>query len=141
MNDGYREKKTIIILNAKLKVGVALTAAAQLGASMGFHGKEHMGQEWLTDKSGIRHRGMLCHPLEVFKAKVAQLREALNKAREIPELLVVDCPAALMETAGDQELAETLEAMDEQEIDYLGILIHGPRDTVESLCGKLRQWW
>jgi len=141
MDYDYREKKSVLILNAKLKVGVALTVAAHLGTSMGFHGEEHMGREWLSDKSGVRHRGLPRYPLMVFKAKVAQLREALNKARETPELLVIDCPSILLDTAGDDELATALEEMNEQDIDYMGILIHGSRDVVDSITGKLRPWW
>lgn len=141
MDYDYREKKSVIVLNAKLKIGVALTVATHLGTSMGAFGEDHMGMEWLTDRSGVRHRGLPRYPVEVFKGKVAQLREALNKARETPELMVVDCPSVFLDTAGDGELSQTLEEMDEQELDYMGILIHGPRDAVDSLTSRLRPWW
>ncbi len=141
MEYDYREKKSVIVLDAKLKTGVALTVAAHLGTSMGSFGEGHMGKDWLVDKTGIRHRGLPRYPLVVFKAKVAQLREALNKAREMPELMVVDCPSVFLDAAGDGELAQTLEGTDEQDLDYMGILIYGPRDAVDSLTSRLRPWW
>lgn len=141
MGYDYREKKSAILLDAKLKPGVALAVAAYLGASMGSFGEEPMGRDGISDKTGIRHRGLPRYPLAVFKAKVAQLREALNRARDMPELLVADCPSIFLDVAGDDELARVLEETDEQNLDYMGILIYGPRDAVDSFTIRLRPWW
>ena len=48
----YREKKIVIVLNAKLEMGVALNVAAHLSMALGFHANESMGRSILMDASG-----------------------------------------------------------------------------------------
>lgn len=140
MSYDYREKKIVIVLNAKLEMGVALNVAAHLSTALGFHATDHMGRSILTDASGNEHLGISKYPIIITKVKAGKLKSSLVEAKKIDELLVVDYPSVMYTTGHDDELAQEIYKQTEEEMEYFGYILFGKSDTVDSISGKFSLW-
>lgn len=137
----YTEKKIVAVLAQDLESGVALNVLGHLAVSLGAYGdKTLMGRPYLTDHSGVSHRGIARYPFVITKEKRHRLRGILEKARQIPTLFVGDYPVAMLSTGHDDDLAHTLALQPEDDIEYLGLLLFGPTVAVSQLTGKLSLW-
>lgn len=140
MSYNYREKKIVIVLNARLEMGVALNVAAHLSTALGFHATDHMGRSILTDASGNEHLGISKYPIIITKVKAGKLKSSLIEAKKINELLVVDYPSVMYTTGHDDELAQEIQKQTEEEMEYFGYILFGKSDTVDSISGKFSLW-
>lgn len=136
----YREKKIVIVLNAKLEMGVALNVAAHLSMALGFHATEHMGRSILMDASGNEHLGISKYPIIITKVRAGKLKSSLAEAKMIEELLVVDYPSVMYTTGHDDELVQELQKQTEEEIEYFGYILFGESDAVDNISGKFSLW-
>ena len=82
MSYDYREKKIVIVLNAKMEMGVALNVAAHLSTALGFHATDHMERSILTDASGNEHLGISKYPIIITKVKAGKLKSSLIEAKK-----------------------------------------------------------
>lgn len=140
MSYDYREKKTVIVLNSKLDVGVALNVVGHLSLSLGHYATDHMGREFLIDGSGEKHRGISKYPVIITKVKGEKLKKSLIQAKELNNILVIDYPEAMYETGHDDELAEALSKQKKDEINYYGFIMYGNADDINSISGKFSLW-
>lgn len=140
MSYDYRDKKIVIVLNAKLEMGVALNVAAHLSTALGFHATDHMGRNILTDASGNKHFGISKYPIIITKIKSGKLKSSLTEAKKIDKLLVVDYPSVMYTTGHDDELAQEMQKQTEEEMEYFGYILFGKSDTVDSISGKFSLW-
>lgn len=135
----YREKKIVLVLNARLDMGIALNVAAHLSTAFGYYATEHMGREVLLDASGNEHVGIAKYPIIVTKVKAGKLKNSLMEAKK-KGLFVVDYPAVMYTTGHDDELAQELLKQTEDEIEYYGYILYGKREEVDSITGKFSLW-
>lgn len=99
-----------------------------------------MGESVLTDKSGINHLGISKFPFIVTKVKSGKLRAAIDKAKANPNLLVADYPKDMLDTRTDEELVASVNAKDNEQLEYLGAIIYGNTKEVNEITGKFQLW-
>jgi len=102
--------------------------------------KEIMGQEIITDKSGVKHLGISKFPFIITKVKQSKLKTAIEKAKNNPNLVVADYPKDMLETRTDEELVSSINNKEETELEYLGAVIYGNTKDVDEITGKFSLW-
>jgi len=64
----YSEKKIAIVLSTSLTSGVATNVVGHMAISAGAYIEDEvMGRRWLTDASGVNHRGISKFPVIITK--------------------------------------------------------------------------
>ena len=101
---------------------------------------EIMGKPVITDKSGVNHLGISKFPFIVTKVKSGKLKLAIQKAKHTPNLLVADYPKDMLETRTDEELVSSIQAKENEQLEYLGAIIYGPTQEVNEIAGKFQLW-
>lgn len=140
MDYNYNAKKYVVVLSSKLDVGVAFNVVSHLSISAGFYSCDHMGRENLIDASGIFHKGISKYPVIITKVKPSKLKQYIEKAKENKNLLTIDYPSVMYDTGHDDELAEALETLKNEEIEYYGFLVYGNKEDVDSITSKFSLW-
>ena len=129
-----------ILIPASL-VAVALNVIGHLAISIGkYSNEEIMGKEIITDKSGIEHLGISRFPFIITKVKVGKLKNAIDTAKNNPNLLVADYPRDMLDTRTDDELVESINSKENEKLEYLGAVIYGDTREVDEITGKFQLW-
>ena len=103
----YEDKKIVGIIATNVTPEVALNVIGHLAIAIGkYSNEEIMGQKVLTDKSKDIHMGISRFPFIVTKVKASKLKNAIELAKQNPNLLVADYPKEMLETRTDAELVE-----------------------------------
>ncbi len=137
----YEDKKIVGIIATNVEAKVALNVIGHLSVSIGkYSDKEIMGQPTITDKSGISHLGISKFPFIITKVKASKLKNAIDKAKENPNLIVADYPKDMLETRTDEELVNAISSKENGELEYLGAVIYGNTDDVNEITGKFQLW-
>lgn len=137
----YEDKKIVGIIATNVDAPTALNIIGHLAVSIGkYSDNEIMGQPIITDKSKINHLGISKFPFIITKVKPGKLRNAIDKAKENPNLLVADYPKDMLETRTDEELVESISSKNNDELEYLGAIIYGNTDDVNEITGKFQLW-
>ena len=137
----YEDKKIVGIIASNVELAVALNVIGHLAISLGkYSNEEIMGKPTITDKSGIEHLGISQFPFIVTKVKAGKLRNAIETAKNNPNLLVADYPRDMLETRTDNELVEAISSKENEKLEYLGALIYGNTKDVNEITGKFQLW-
>lgn len=137
----YEDKKIVGIIASNVEPAVALNVIGHLAISIGkYSDAEIMGQRVITDKSGVEHMGISRFPFIITKVKAGKLRNAIETAKQNPNLLIVDYPKDMLETRTDEELVAQVSSKDNEKIEYLGAIIYGNTDDVNTITGKYQLW-
>lgn len=128
--------KVVTVIAKDLPTGVALNTAALLGISLGRHVPDLVGGE-SRDATGHVRPGMSTHAVPVLKATTEQLRTLHEQACRQPELVVVDMNHVAQESRTYEAFLDSLSGTKPQDIRYLGLMLFGPRQDVDSLTGRL----
>jgi ABC-type antimicrobial peptide transport system ATPase subunit len=137
----YEDKKIVGIIASNVEPAVALNVIGHLAISIGkYSNEEIMGKPTITDKSGIEHLGISQFPFIVTKVKAGKLRNAIETAKNNPNLLVADYPRDMLETRTDNELVEAISSKENEKLEYLGALIYGDTKDVNEITGKFQLW-
>jgi hypothetical protein len=141
MTYNYKQKKIVAVLSSNLEAGIALNVIGHLAISIGAYSDEElMGRPYLLDASGINHAGIAKYPFVTTKANPTKLRKIIVEARLKEDILIADYPEQMLVTGHDDELAQSMSVVKEEEINYLGAIIYGNIDSVAELTGKLSLW-
>ena len=142
MTYDYKEKKTVAVIAANLEAGIALNVVAHLAISLGAYGEEDlMGRRQLVDGSGISHVGISKYPVIITKVKPGRLRQLIQEARQYADdILIVDYPEQMLTTGHDDELADAVGTANEKDINYLGAVLYGKSEIINTLTGKFSLW-
>ncbi|GJQ61147.1 MAG: DUF2000 domain-containing protein [Calditrichaeota bacterium] len=141
MSYDYSGKKIVAVLASNLEIGIAFNVLGHIALSMGAYAEDDiMGRKELCDKSGINHFGISKYPFIITKVKPGRLKRLVNEAREANDLLMIDYPKEMLDTAHDDELADQISQKENSDIEYLGAVIYGDSKTVSSLTGKFMLW-
>ena len=142
MTYDYKEKKTVAVIAANLEPGIALNVVGHLAISVGAYGdKDLMGRRQLVDASGIAHIGISKYPVIITKVKPGRLRQLIQDARRYTDdILLVDYPEQMLTTGHDDDLESAVRAAKEEDINYLGAILYGKSEIINTLTGKFSLW-
>lgn len=131
------DKKSVIIIDEKLPLGVIANTSAVIAASFGKFYPEMIGEN-LTDYQGHVHEGITTVALPILKGSAEQLKAMREQLREFePELLVVDIISATRTTRSYEEYAAVLAQGPDDAIQYQGLGLIGDKKLVTKLTGNL----
>lgn len=137
----YEDKKIVGIIATNVDAPTALNVIGHLAVSIGkYSDNEIMGKSVITDKSNVNHLGISKFPFIITKVKPGKLRNAIDRAKENPNLLVADYPREMLETRTDEELVESINSKSNDELEYLGAIIYGNTNDVNEITGKFQLW-
>ena len=137
----YEDKKIVGIVASNVEPAVALNVIGHLAISIGkYSNEEIMGKPVITDKSGIEHLGISQFPFIITKVKSGKLKNAIDLAKQNPNLLVADYPRDMLDTRTDEELITSINSKENDKLEYLGAIIYGNTEDVNSITGKFQLW-
>lgn len=137
----YEDKKIVGIIASNVEPAVALNVIGHLAISIGkYSSEEIMGKSIITDKSGVRHLGISQFPFIITKVKQGKLKNAIDLAKQNPNLLVADYPKDMLDTKTDDELVSSVSSKENSKLEYLGAIIYGNTEEVNNITGKYQLW-
>ena len=137
----YEDKKIVGIIASNVEPSIALNVIGHLAISIGkYSNKEIMGKPIITDKSGIEHLGISQFPFIITKVKSGKLKNAIDLAKQNPNLVVADYPREMLDTRTDEELVSSIESKENEKLEYLGAVIYGNTEDVNNITGKFQLW-
>lgn len=137
----YEDKKIVGIIASNVEPAVALNVIGHLAISIGkYSNGEIMGKPIIVDKSGVEHLGISQFPFIITKVKAGKLKNAIDLAKQNPNLLVADYPKDMLDTRTDEELVASIGSKDNDKLEYLGAVIYGNTEDVNSITGKYQLW-
>ena len=137
----YEDKKIVAILSTTVEPSIALNIIGHLAISIGkYSDKDIMGKKIITDKSGVDHLGISKFPFIITKVKPGKLRNAIDKAKMNPNLLVADYPKDMLDTRTDEELVESINSKENDKLEYMGAIIYGDTKDVNEITSKFQLW-
>lgn len=132
------KEKCAVVIDEALPAGIAVNTGVILGMTMGKHMPEAIGAD-VMDGDGNEHRGIITFPVPVLKAGqevLKQLRHKLNQP-EFKELLATDFSDLAQGCMIYSEFMEKMSETPEEQLNYLGIAVCGPKKMVNKLTGNL----
>ena len=137
----YEDKKIVGISATNVEANIALNVIGHLAISIGkYSNEEIMGKKIITDKSGTNHLGISKFPFIITKVKPGKLRNAIDKAKNNPNLLVADYPKDMLDTRTDEELVKSISNKENEKLEYMGAIIYGDTKDVDEITGKFQLW-
>ncbi len=137
----YEDKKIVAVVATNIDIPTTLNVIGHLAVSIGKYSDENiMGRPVLKDKSGIPHLGISQFPFIVTKVRQGKLKNAIDKAKENPNLLVADYPKDMLDTRTDDELSESIGSKENDQLEYYGAIIYGNTKDVNEITGKFQLW-
>jgi lysyl-tRNA synthetase class 2 len=139
-----KNKKTMMavaVLNseAKMEPWQELNTVAHLNAAFGARvGRGLFMQDTITTKDNQKIKLNIKNAIMIKTASSADvLRKLLAEARE-GELEVDEFTREMIETTSDKKVIEITASKSFDEIEYLGVLVYGPKDAVEKLTADFK---
>ncbi|HEY9336037.1 MAG TPA: DUF2000 domain-containing protein [Kribbella sp.] len=126
--------KMVVIIATEAPIGVALNTAALLGVGLGSHHDDTVGPD-TADASGTPHTGMCAHPIPILRGDDLQALRAQAAAR--PDVTVHDMHQVAQRARTYEQMSSTLTGTKPEDIQYLGLALYGPRQSIDSLTGAL----
>lgn len=128
--------KCVMIVDSTLSGGVLANLTAALGLSLGNHVSGLIGPD-VMDASGGVHKGITAVPIPILTVDAAELSALYHKAKEMDDGMVAigfSCIARNCHDYGEyaMQMAAQIPA------NYMGICLHGPKKSINRLCGQLR---
>lgn len=137
----YEDKKIVGIIASNVEPAVALNVIGHLAISIGkYSSEEIMGKPIIMDKSGVKHLGISQFPFIITKVKQGKLKNAIDLAKQNPNLLVADYPKDMLDTKTDDELVSSVSSKENSKLEYLGAIIYGNTEEVNNITGKYQLW-
>jgi hypothetical protein len=133
---GQNAERCVIVLDEGLVPGLAANAAAVLALTLGATVDGLVGAD-LVDADGDVHPGLFAAGLPVLAAA----RETLSDLRARALLAgvgVIDIPALGQQTNDYDEVRAYVARTATDDLEYLGLALHGPRRAVSRVTGTLR---
>ena len=130
----YEDKKIVGIIASNVEPSVALNVIGHLAISIGkYSDTEIMGKP-------INHLGISQFPFIITKVKQGKLKNAIDLAKQNPNLLVADYPKDMLDTRTDNELVKSINSKENDKLEYLGAIIYGNTEDVNEITGKYQLW-
>jgi len=133
-----QHEKCVMVLDERLPLGLIANTAAILGITLGKKLPEVAGKD-VTDQSGRAHLGIIEFPVPVLKGTpqlIKELRERLYEP-DFSDVTAVDFSDLAQSCKTYDEFTEKMKAVPEDELNYLGLALCGPKKKVDKLTGSL----
>ncbi len=135
MTGSMNGTRCVVVLDETLPPGLAANAAAVLALTLGATVDGLVGAD-LVDADGDVHPGLFADGLPVLKAAGEALPELRARARR-DGVGVIDIPAVGQQTNDYDEVRAHVARTPTTRLEYLGVVLHGPRRAVGRLTGNL----
>lgn len=130
------DTKVALIVRDDLAVWQKLNVAAFLATGVAAAQPEALGEPY-EDAAGRRYGRMLGQPMMVFAADLAGLQGAHRQA-VARELAIVPYVYAMFSTGHDAANREAFRAGDAENLDFVGLALHGPKKAVDKAVKGLK---
>ena len=135
-------KKTVLIVDAELPIGLAINAGVILGMAFVSHLSRPVCRD-LTDADGEIHYGLHDLPVPVLSGERGRLRDMAVTCRELArdpacDLFMVDLTDAAQTSHTYELYAERLAKMPSDALEYRALFICGSRKRIERLTKDLK---
>lgn len=141
MNTQPLTHKLVVVLNKKIPVGTLMNALAHMaaGLSASYPDISEMRFDNYVDKDGGEHKSISDYPFIVLRA------DNSNKLRTLRQNLIekgihFNDFTSTMTVGSYVEQKERTKNTPEEELEYYGVCIFGPTDTVSDLTRKFSLW-
>lgn len=134
------EKKFVVILNKKMNSWQLTNTVGHITAYLGhkMNAPFDTGQYFET-KDGKLYPRNSQFPIVSLSAKDKQLRNIMDKLRDSDLLYIAYLPE-MITFADDQKLAAAIKNKTDEEVEYCGIGVFGPKAQVDELVKGLELW-
>lgn len=130
------EKKCVMVVGTGLPVGLAVNAAAVLAVTLGSKIESIVGPD-IADVSGGSHVGLVDIPIPVLKADAEALADIRSRAVTMEGLLVVGFTDVARTSRTYEEYTQKMADSAPEDLEYLGVALHGDKKLVNKLTGSL----
>ena len=131
-------EKCVVVIDGALPSGIAANIGVILGMTMGKHMPEAIGAD-VRDSDENEHLGIITFPVPVLKGSREILKELRYKVNmpEFKQLIAADFSDLAQGCMVYSEFTEKMSQTPEDELNYLGIALCGPKKMVNKLTGSL----
>ncbi|MFD7137160.1 DUF2000 domain-containing protein [Streptomyces sp. NPDC059894] len=130
------QTKVALVLRDDLPPAHAANTSAVLALSLGGRIGDSVGRDG-EDASGGVHPGLNTHPIPVLTASAQELTTLLERARAADEVRLVALTETARRARDYEDYLTDLKATGAEELEYLGVIVHGPRNKVSKLTRHL----
>jgi len=128
-------ERCVIVIDESLPPGLAANAAAVLALTLGAREPALVGADLIDADDGV-HPGLFPSGLPVLKAPRATLADMRAKAAG-NGVGLIDLPSFGQQTHDYDEFRAAVARTPAADLEYLGLVVYGPRRAVGRLTGNL----
>lgn len=128
--------KIVLVLRTDLPPALAANAAAVLGLALGGRLEDSVAAD-SADASGTLHAGLNPVPVPTLVASGAELHALHEQAQAAADVTVVGFNEVARRSRTYPEYEQALSQTAAQDVDYVGLIVHGPRNRVTKLTKRL----
>ncbi|SDT28474.1 DUF2000 domain-containing protein [Microlunatus soli] len=129
-------EKIVVVLRDDLSRAHAANASVVLGLALGGRLEDSVAPD-SPDASGAMHAGLNPIPVPTLTASTAELADLHRRAGSNEALTVVAFDEVARRSRSYPAYVEALAGSQPQEIDYVGLIVAGPRGAVTKLTKRL----
>ena len=130
------DTKVAVLVREDLATWQRLNVTAFLMSGVAHHWPQLVGEPY-ADADGTTYLAMLGQPVLVFEADAATLVEAHARALR-RDLTVGVFTADLFRTGNDEDNRAAVAAVPRDDLDLVGLALHGPRNQVDKVVKGAR---
>ncbi|MDH2413893.1 DUF2000 domain-containing protein [Nocardioides sp. CER19] len=128
--------KIVVVLRDDLPPAHAANAAVVLGLALGGRLTDSVAAA-SPDASGALHAGLNPIPVPTLVASAEQLRDLHHEASAVEDAVVVGFNEVARRSRTYPDYVDALATTEPADIDYVGVIVVGPRSTVTKLTKRL----
>ncbi|MDM7854792.1 DUF2000 domain-containing protein [Cellulomonas alba] len=128
--------KIVLVLRTDLPPALAANAAVVLGLALGGRLDASVAED-SADASGTLHAGLNPVPVPTLAASGRELRELHVHALAAGGVTVVGFNEVARRSRSYAEYEQALSETTTQDVEYVGLILHGPRSRVTKLTKRL----
>ena len=135
---GTQNQKCVMVIDARLPVGLIANTAAILGITLGKQLPETVGAD-VYDAAGRLHLGIIEFPVPILRGTaetIRAVRERLYES-EFAGLTAVDFSELAQGCRTYEQFIGEMAQVSEPDLTYLGVALCGPRRQVDRLTGSM----
>lgn len=129
--------KIVMVVNTELSAGLVANTTAVLGISLGNANKEILGPD-CVDGSDIIHKGITHISIPILGTDGHTLKMIYAQSIQNDHIDVIDFNQIAQGCRDYSDYACKLSNSAQDEIEFSGLCLSGPRKAVEKLTGSLR---
>lgn len=133
-----QNEKCVMIIDESLPLGLIANTAAIMGITLGKQMPEIVGKD-VSDKNGHQHLGIIEFPVPILKGTPESLRQIRERLflPEYGEITAVDFSDLAQSCKTYEEFIQKMDDTEENQLQYFGIAVCGPKKQVNKLTGSM----